>query len=80
MAKRTRRVNIVPVPSSARSARQEEVSRVIRLSPMLRSLEPAQTEPFLVRLDTWAALAVVLLASSATLYAALWLLERWQLR
>jgi len=87
MTKRTRRI---VGPSRAdraplyvvgsRSAEREEVSRVIRLSPMLRSLEPEQTEPLLVRLDAWAAFASLAFASSAIFYAGLWMLERWQLR
>jgi hypothetical protein len=83
MTKRTHHLKIVPAPSSSHGAHQEEVSRVVRLSPLLlslSSLQPAQTEPFRVRLDTWAAFAVVLLASSGTLYAAQWMLAHWQLR
>jgi hypothetical protein len=66
-------------PSIARSAPREEVSRIIRITPMLASLEQAEEQPFQVRADPWAAFAVVVLASSATLLAATWLLERWQL-
>jgi hypothetical protein len=67
--------------SIARSpgAPHEEVSRVVRLSRLVDSLEPSEAERLLGRLDTWAAFAVVVLASSATLCAAVWMLERWQL-
>lgn len=64
----------------ARGAEREEVSRIIRLTPMLPSLEPVQTEPLRVRLDAWAAFASVALASSAMFYAARWMLDLWQLR
>jgi hypothetical protein len=73
--------NVMFAPSTARSANadHEEVSRIVRLSSLVAPLKQAQVERFLGRLDTWAAFAVVVLASSATLCAAVAMLERWQL-
>jgi hypothetical protein len=87
MMKRTRRI-VSPTRADraplhivrSRVAEREEVSRIIRLTPMLRSLEPVETQPLRVRLDSWAAFAAVPLASSAIFQAALWMLDRWQLR
>jgi hypothetical protein len=66
--------------ASTPAAEHEEVSRVVRLLPLVPLLLPAQAERLLGRLDTWAAFALVVLASSATLCAAVWMIERWQLR
>jgi hypothetical protein len=62
------------------SAHREEISRVVRLARIADGLEPpaADFAPVLRRLDTWAAFAVVVLASSAVLCAAAWMLQHWQ--
>lgn len=69
-----------PSPVRAQSpAIQEEVSRIVRVSRLLAE-EPSTSERLQARLDTWGALAVVVLASTGVLYAGAWLIENWQLR
>jgi hypothetical protein len=63
----------------AASTQREEISRVVRLSRLACVAEPHWGDRVLRRLDTGAACAVVVLASSSVLCAAVWLLERWQL-
>lgn len=60
-------------------AHDDEVSRVVRISQLVVSIEPSKAERLVGRLDTWAAFAVVVLASSLSLCASVWILESWQL-
>jgi hypothetical protein len=60
------------------SAPGYEISRVVRLSGLALELTPSQGQRILERLDTYAAFAVVVLASSGVLCAAASMLTRWQ--
>jgi hypothetical protein len=68
----------IPVIDVLRASQAEllEVASEHLSSPELR----AQTRKLLRRLDSWAALAVVLLATSAVFYLGTLMIERWQLR
>lgn len=68
-----------PTARSTSPAIQDEVSRIVRVSRLLAD-EPTAPARFWAQLDTWAALAVVMLASAGVLYAGAWLVENWQLR
>jgi hypothetical protein len=61
-------------------SRDESHDPSLSLASAAPFISAAQAQRLLQRLDTWAALAVVVLASSTTLCAAVYLIERWQLR